>query len=82
MTQSISNDQNNDGSLILDDFKLIALIAAGAFGLWQYVNTARRQFEAPLWEKQIQLYFSSSETAAQLVFRPVIVYYFWTRPNG
>ena len=89
MSKSISNEQSNYWSLLLEVFKLIALISAGAFGLWQYSNTASRQFEAPLWEKQIQLYFSASDSAAQIAFRPITDakwqdsrIQFWTLYNG
>jgi hypothetical protein len=44
-----------------------ALIGA-AVALWQYIDASQKQFQAPIWQKQVELYTSATETIARLAF--------------
>jgi hypothetical protein len=63
----MSNDANpSRWSAPLQHFSTLALIAGGIFALWRYSDTTARQFQRPLWDQQVNLYFETTRTTAKL----------------
>lgn len=56
----------NRWSAPLQHFSTLALIAGGIFALWRYSDTTARQFQRPLWDQQVKLYFETTRVTAQL----------------
>lgn len=50
----------------LQHISTLALIAGGIFALWRYYDTTARQFQRPLWEQQVNLYFETTRVTARL----------------
>jgi len=44
-----------------------AVLGAG-FALWQYHDSSQKQFQAPLWQKQVELYTAATDTLARLAY--------------
>ena len=53
-------------SIIIQLLTALGIIVGGAIGLWRYFDTTAKQFQKPLWDRQIALYFELSEVAAVL----------------
>ncbi len=51
---------------LLQAVSTIALIVGGIFALWRYYDTTARQFQKPLWDEQVKLYFQATRVAADL----------------
>lgn len=51
--------------LIKGSTALLALIG-GSIGLWRYLDTSRKEFRKPYWERQLSLYFEVTGAAATL----------------
>lgn len=63
----MSDDANpNRWSAPLQHLSTLALIAGGIFALWRYYDTTARQFQRPLWDQQVSLYFETTRTTAKL----------------
>lgn len=50
----------------LQHLSTLALLAGGIFALWRYSDTTARQFQRPLWDQQVNLYFETTRTTARL----------------
>ena len=53
-------------SLRIQAISTIALIIGGIFALWRYYDTTAREFQKPLWDRQVKLYFEATRVAASL----------------
>jgi hypothetical protein len=56
----------NNWTARLQYVSTIALVVGGLFALWRYYDTTARQFQQPLWDQQVNLYFQTTRAAAQL----------------
>ena len=50
----------------LEAVKVVLLVDAGGFALWRYYDTTGNDFQKPLWSKEIELLFETSEVVATL----------------
>src|SRR6476646_1622051 len=55
-------------SIRLQKIGMIGALVGAGLALWQYRNTSQKQFEAPIWEKQVELYASATETIGRLAY--------------
>ena len=51
--------------------KIVGMAGAllgGGVALWQYHDSSKKQFQAPVWQKQVDLYTAATETIARLAY--------------
>jgi hypothetical protein len=53
-------------SLVLQSLTALSIVVGGALGLWRYFDTTTKQFQKPLWDRQIELYFELSNVSSTL----------------
>ncbi|HWM23759.1 MAG TPA: hypothetical protein VNP98_02970 [Chthoniobacterales bacterium] len=64
----MTEDEYRRKSLGLQKIGMMGALIGAVFALWQYNHSSRKQFEAPVWQKQVELYTSATETIARLAF--------------
>lgn len=60
------SDKDSNRKFMLEVVKVVLLIIAGGSALWRYYETTGNEFQKPLWSKEIELLFETSEVVATL----------------
>ena len=53
-------------SFVFQALAALSIIVGGAIGLWRYFDITTKQFQKPLWDRQIELYFELSNVSSTL----------------
>jgi len=62
----MSENQRENIKIILEFVSKIALLVAGIYAIWQYADIKKREYQQPLWETQIKLFFEVSDLTSRL----------------
>ena len=62
----MNEDTHRKWSIGIQALTALCVIAGGVIGLWRYFDTTSKQFQQPLWDRQIKLYFEVSEIVSTL----------------
>lgn len=60
------SDKDSNRKFILEVVKVVLLIIAGGSALWRYYETTGNEFQKPLWIRETELLFETSEVVATL----------------
>ena len=66
--RSMTEEAYRKNSIRLQKFGMVGALIGAAIALWQYRDTSQKQFQAPIWQKQVELYTSATDTIARLAF--------------
>jgi len=62
----MTEDRRETIKVFLEIVSRVALVVAGVYAIWQYSDVKTKEYQQPLWDAQVRLYFEVSDLAARL----------------